>query len=305
MDVFVDWSRREWSSRYRAEAWRHLQVAHRGAARETGHVLLLDGNGVDPARVAVRRLPGRFALPDAIARASAAGFEALRRGSGGRLHDGPVVRLCGVAPGGDGWSLAWQEAGYFDYARSNLMMDRREGEASLRDLVHADGALPEPGRSHLADAVGLALLLVTVDGLLVVQRRSRGVSVWPETWGPSAAGMATPEDFEDAPTLAALWPLREAAEELGLDAGLLRATPVRFLGLTRELARGGAPEMLFAVRLPVDRQAVLRALEHAPDAAEHSELLFLPLDDRDALLDRLGDEAAPSLLAGLALLRPS
>ncbi|HSK40855.1 MAG TPA: hypothetical protein VK943_13900, partial [Arenibaculum sp.] len=227
MVEFVDWGRRDWDRRYAGEAGCLLRLSYRGRQRPVGHTLVLDGRhaGGTAHTVRLEALPDPFALPAHIARAGEAALLAMRgvRGQAG-FFDGPVVRVAEIAARRDGWTLRWQRAGYFDYVRSNLGLDRRQDDGTLRDAVHRTGALPALGRSPLADALGLAVLLVTADGLLAVQRRSRDVSVWPGVWGPSAAGMVTPDEVEGLATLGDLWPLRETWEELGIDAGRLRRT---------------------------------------------------------------------------------
>lgn len=305
MTAFVDWGRQDWDRRYAGEAEYLLRLAYRGRHRPVGHTLVLDARRAGCAAHTVRleALPDPFALSAGIARAGEAALMAMRDVRGhARLFDGPVVRVADVAAHRDGWTLRWQRAGYFDYVRSNLGLDRRHGDGTLRNLLHRTDALPAFGRSPLADALGLAVLLVTADGLLVVQRRARDVSVWPGAWGPSAAGMVTPDEIEGLATLADLWPFREAWEELGIETGRLLEAPTRFLGLTRELVRGGAPELLYAAHIPIDAADVRRASRGARDAAEYSEIAFLPLDDLDRLQDALGDEVSDSLLAGIALM---
>lgn len=312
MPLFVDWKDRLSGTRYAGEQTHGLTLPLHGQGETgphlaVGHVALLDGAapGFDPGRIALAWTAGRFRLPDAVAEATAGGFGHLVATlPPERLFDGPVVRLAGLSreDGNGGWTLRLQSAGYFDYVRSNLMMDWQGPAGRLRDLVHRTGRLPAPEESPLADALGISVLLVTADGGLIVQRRARSVMVWPGALGPSAAGMAAPEDFAGAATLADLCPLREAGEELGLPPEVIGGVEPRFLGLTREFVRGGAPELLYAAHLPLSEAELREASARAADGDEYTELLFLPLGDRRALHGTLAGEASTPLLAGLALL---
>lgn len=313
MPLFVDWKNGASGTRYTGELPHCLALCsearpRNAGPRPVGHVLLLDGTapGFDPAHVSITRRAERFLLPDEVGRITQGGFDELA-GSlpPGRLFDGPVVRLAGFAAEAGGWRLDLQPAGYFDYVRSNLMMDwpaPRPGTGTLREAIHGEGRLPAPEASPFADALGISMLLLAAEGSLIVQRRAPTVMVWPGALGPSAAGMAGPEDFEGVATLAGLNPLREAEEELGLPAEVMRGIEPRFLGLTRELARGGTPELFYVARLPL-REAELRRLSaRATDGDEYTDLLFLPPAEVADPPERLLTEASTPLLAGLALL---
>lgn len=310
MPLFVDWKDGTSGSRYAGELPHSLALPPRegrnaGAPLPVGHVLLLDGTspGFDPGRVSLAWTRERFRLSEAVAEVTAGGFEHLAGTlPPGRLFDGPVVRLAGLSRQGGGWTLRLQDAGYFDYVRSNLMMDWQGPSGCLRELVHHAGRLPAPEASPLADALGISVLLVTADGCLIVQRRAPTVMVWPGALGPSAAGMAGPEDFDGAATLADLCPLREAVEELGLPAEAMEDIEPRFLGLTREFVRGGAPELFYAAHLPLSEAELRAASARAEDGDEYTELLFLPLGDDGAVRTALDGTASTPLLAGLVLL---
>jgi hypothetical protein len=301
----IDWSGRTWAGRYPGEAARLLTLGG-GPRRRTGQTLLLDGTdpGFDARRVLVREAEEPFRLDAAVARRGQEAVAAFASDASVPFFDGAVARLAGIRGAERGERvLVWQRAGYFDYARSNLALDWPGQGPSLRERLHADGRLGEVGAPHMADAIGVTVLLETVDGRLVLQRRSHSVRTWPGVWAGSASGMIEPADLDGADTLADLQPLREAEEELGLGAAVLAATPLRFLGITRELARGGAPEMFFHGRLPVGAAAIEAALLGAEDRHEVERILFADLHDPGALFDRLVSEgAADTLLGGLVLL---
>ncbi|WP_207478677.1 NUDIX hydrolase [Arenibaculum pallidiluteum] len=290
----IDWARYDWGARYPAEPILDLPIPG-GSAWPTGHVVVVDGTTSDEAgRIPLQRLPGRYALPSQLARATEPAFSAFKARYGQRaLFDGRIVKLVARED-----RLAWQEAGYFDYVRSNLLLD----ETGLRDAVHAAGRLEPLGDSVLANGIGLNLQLLTADGRLVAQRRAAGMAVWPAVWGPGAAGMAEPVDLDGVARLCDLRPWREINEELGVPEAALAGAPMRFLGLTRELARGGSPELHWAIRLPLDGAALFAGLGRARDGHELEGIRLLDPDDPGRSLDVLQAGASGCLLAGWALL---
>lgn len=301
----IDWSGRTWAKHYSGES-PHLLTLDGGARRRTGQILLLDGTepGFDPRQVLLRRVEGRFRLDPLVAEKGEEAFAAFVSDRSVPFFDGAVARLAGFDETGDGERvLRWQPTGYFDYARSNLALDWRNDGPSLRERLHADGRLGKVGDTLTADAMGVTVLLETSDGRLILQRRSHTVRTWPGVWAGSACGMVEPADLDEAATLADFQPLREAEEELGLGPDVLAATPMRFLGLTRELARGGVPEFFFHGRLPIAAAAVEANLHRAEDRHEVEHVLFADPRDAAALFDRLVSEgAADTLLGGLVLL---
>lgn len=101
--------------------------------------------------------------------------------------------------------------------------------------------------------------------------------------------------------LADLDVLRELEEELGVRRE--EVVTRRWLGLTRELARGGAPELFYAVTLRLSAAEVLARAPVDPDGAR----LAIPPGDRGiwGLLDGLaaegGGPVSVPLLTNLAL----
>ena len=103
------------------------------------------------------------------------------------------------------------------------------------------------------------------------------MAVRPGALAPSASGGLEWKDvraggvksLRDVP----IW--REATEELGIEGRLLRN--LMFLGVARELARGGQPEAFFAGVVDATREQIETCWHGAEDSWETSELRFYSL----------------------------
>ena len=117
--------------------------------------------------------------------------------------------------------------------------------------VHPDGRLEALSESCLANHVGINGLVFSNDGFMVFQRRSAKVFTNPNQLCPGFSGAIKLADIKNRRSgienLAEMDIFREMFEELGIKEKMI--TQHRFLGLSRELLRGGKPEMFFGVEL--------------------------------------------------------
>lgn len=189
-----------------------------------------------------------------------------------------ILRLKDIREAGDSTELVVEGVRYADYARTNLCLDaeKAKGTGTLRQRVHPDAKLEPLSNSLLANALGVAALLFTADGQLVIQRRSRWVAEVPRLLGPSYSGSANYDDVAQTLSLADFPIFREGREELGFKPEAVRSDSVRFLGLTRELRRGGKPEMFFSGQLAMSRDEVERSWNEALHRRETSALVYFP-----------------------------
>lgn len=214
------------------------------------------------------RVDSRFRL-DAVTRAcTAEGFDTLQTLLRERhFVDGPDnVRLREITADGRGRPvLALQRTDYFNYARTNLLMDYRAQGAieTLRERVHPDGRLEPLAESPLGNLLGVNTLLFTVDGDLIVPMRSKKAIFRPGEYTPSSSGTVEWIDIRRG----RLDLLRESVFELGIRRRHL-AEPLTVLAITRELVRGGQPELFCFGHLKVGRKEIEKRILHSQERDE-------------------------------------
>ncbi|GIV94813.1 hypothetical protein [Chloroflexus aurantiacus] len=156
--------------------------------------------------------------------------------------------------------LVFQNCSYFHYLQTNLAMDyplRVFG--SLRSFLHSDRKLEPLIESKLANTTGINSLVFSNDGYMIFQKRGNNVLIRPGELCSGFSGTIDLIDIQHAmghgARLSSLDVLREMVEELGLRRReILRR---RFLGITRELIRGGTPEMFYAIDVNVSAKEIL------------------------------------------------
>ncbi len=153
------------------------------------------------------------------------------------------------------------------------MLDAKIGKSeSLREYLHSDGKLEKLSESPLANCLGINILLFTADGSLIMKKRKR-VAFRVGELDPSASGTVCRADLSISPiTLDKMQYFREALEELGITP--FHISKVTLLGVTRELIRGGEPEIfLLAVTNLTERQ-VEDCWQSARDKHEAKDVIF-------------------------------
>lgn len=235
-----------------------------------------------------------------------------------RLFDGRVVRLADISSDG---AVSLCPASYFDALSTNFAMDHRPDarRETLRQLLHGGTrALDRFCDSRLANHIGVVCMLETADGMLVAPRRSGNVANRPGSLSASASGALDPADIGPvgvgrfALSTLAKAAFRETFEELGVDM-----TQLRFLGLLRELLRGGKPEFYFYGRTPASLHTVSARLRKATGRGEtisvtgfalHSDRVGTDPASRaafenrvQAVLDQSSDAANLTFAAGVLL----
>lgn len=262
-----------------------------------------------------------YTLPRTI-KSKAECLLALHRQKDRRMFDSATIRLNRVEPDAAGVTFVVSKAHYFDYVATNYSIDARldDWDASLRDMVHAPGRLDTLETSSLANHIGLGALLFTVDNFVILPVRShRGVNIWQGEISPSVSGATsyTRDIHRLKDGDIAGWIAGEAIEELNLEGNHIEAHGVHLLGVTRELLRGGKPELFFFARLTITRAEVERRFATAPDRVENAELLWMDIshsggsvtteqlvalrEDIRRLLLKYGERLSHPALANLAL----
>ena len=188
--------------------------------------------------------------------------------------DGELARLKCVSSDKKGVKLCLQPVKYNVVCKTHMCLDApigMKGE-TIRHLVHSHG-LEDLQESRLANSLGVNTLLFTVDGKLIIQERSRRVVAFPSMLGVPSSGAFEADDFRYAGEGHRSFPfLREAKEELYIHHEDIETAD--FLGITRELFRGGKPEMFFVAQTKLAQSRIKRRRKKAKDKWESSGLIF-------------------------------
>ncbi len=200
---------------------------------------------------------------------------------GNSVFNARTIRLNRIEMQKNALTLLISQATYYDYIATNFSMDikRSECEKSLRDIVHPQGQLCKLEESLLANHIGLASLVFTKDNFLILAIRSKkGVNFRQQLVSPSISGAADfDQDFLDgvrsrevSTPVSTL--IREGCEELGVDISSFDTSSIIFLGITRELLRGGKPELFFSARLNLRASELVERFQRAQDKQENLKL---------------------------------
>ncbi len=273
-----------------------LRVRAGGRCWALPHTLLLPA-GVAPLRLTVGRRPHRPGAGVAL------GPVLARLRADPRRFDGTLVALRALERTATGWEGRVRPVSYFAARASESLLDT----SGLREREAQGGRLPPVGTGALAGDMGVVVLLQTADDRLVIQRRGPTLDWRAGLLSVTASGSLEPgPDLRDAVLdRAAL--LRGAARELREEVGVGHedGLEMSFLGICRELARGGKPEVYVAARVGLDAAAVAARQRGARDAHEGAGLRTVPVPASGAALDdqlaALLAEADPALLAALLL----
>lgn len=161
------------------------------------------------------------------------------------FYDSATVRLNGLQNNGNRLTLNITKAHYLHSVATNYSMDAYLKEkgwtCSLRDLVHPTPHLCRLEESLLCNHIGVGMLIFTRDNFLVLPIRSKNqIATWQQMVSPSISGAASYDDdlWHAKAGLTASW-IREGRKGLGLDEEDFVEGGEIFLGLTRDLLRGG------------------------------------------------------------------
>lgn len=240
-------------------------------------------------------------------------------------HEGQLARLNFVKYSDDKIIFNFSPVSYEIICRTNLCMDAKENKdsKSLREVLHNNDKLELLQDSQLGNALGINFLLFTADGKLVIPLRSDYVVVRSNQLSPSSSGDINYSDvFGVDKKLESVHLFRESIEELNVYDQHIKNNHIQFLGLVRELVRGGKPDLYFAASTNLTQREYIERHPKAQDSWEfkhHSEWVFWPfgtdifLDEIpikkkyaiqkkfEQLLDKEGHRISLPLLTGLVL----
>ncbi|XWN35932.1 MAG: hypothetical protein ROO71_08175 [Balneola sp.] len=158
--------------------------------------------------------------------------------------DGRVVRLDNIT----GNTLHLRKASYYDSLSTNFAMDYvpNNRKESLREYLHGREHKLQPfDQNKLVNHLGVVCMVESSDGQLIVQKRNSNVINRSNTLSASFSGAINWSDLQGLPVPFGIEKLmiatiREAREELNSDIH-----DIVFLGMLRELKRGGKPELYY------------------------------------------------------------
>lgn len=309
-DFFLDWELEGWQEVYRNQTGL-LSICHHGATRVLPQVLVFDNTieklGLEQIRFRLNH--DKFHLDSSLRTEKIfklyKDFIWLNRR---KLFNEVCLRLISatyqqISEYSKSVLFEAQEADYFDYIQTNLCLDAQldQKQLSLRKQLHVEQnnhCLEELNNSRLANILGISILLLTSDGTLIFQRRSSRTLVRPNQICSSVSGTLSKADipeYDKEFNLEELLPLffREMVEEVGLELSDISRNEIKFLGVARELIRGGQPEIFLAARINLDKDAITHRYNQARDRFESKSLLFFDMGSlATEVLDSHGKKSA-------------
>lgn len=215
--------------------------------------------------------------------------EAAAAKGGHLLFNGPLCRLIEWVVVGDQLRLTLGPTDYRTFLGTNVA-----GLAMIRQRF------PVTWPAYLADPLAVCAVLVSLDGWLLVMRRSEQVAEYPGAYHV-IGGHPTPEHDNG---LGAISPIQGLLAEIGEETGIAIDEVARLpcLGLIRNQATY-KPELVYAAHLTLSRAAIEDRLERLTTQPEAVGWTWLN-DDAAAIvafLDRHAGRVAPAGAAGLTV----
>lgn len=249
---YLDWELGNWNRIYNSV--NSMTITYKGDILHLPQVLEFDNtdNRFDLKQIKLERLQDRFQVDPSIRAKTDWAYNAhksLVRFRFKKFSNDQNLRLVSSSITDDKITFKVQCVLYEDYIRTNLCLDacRGPGSRTLRQDIHNEGKLEPLSQSKLGNNFGINIILFTADGQIVIQERSNKVIVRPGEYCSSGSGTFS---FTDVPqheiSLADVHTLRESYEEIAITQDDVDTDSIKVLGITRELIRGGQPEMFLS-----------------------------------------------------------
>lgn len=274
---YVDWELRNWPEIYSGELSASMKLLFRGKEYLLPQVLLFNNTErkLDLEQVVFQLEKRPFEPPDPVKGLTEKAFQRLFKALKRRkvYYSDENVRLIDIVEKDGKLVLKVQPVEYKWYVHTNLVLDAKIGKSdTLREYLHSNGKLEKLSKSSLANNLGINILLFTADGSLIMKKRKR-VAFRVGELDPSASGTICSADLPTPPiTLDKMPHLREALEELGIVSGHISQTFL--LGFTRELIRGGEPEIFIFARTNLTENQIKNCWKSARDKHEAKDVMF-------------------------------
>ncbi len=189
-----------------------------------------------------------------------------------------TARLFDFEKKASGLVLFFQRAEYWQ-AVTNFHLDWKGWGEHIRDKITPEHAIkPLKDSVYSANHLGMGCILVTKDGKIVIQKRSKEVALYPEQLGLSTDGALA---WEDRPNrISAPSPFmgihREMNEELGVNRDDI--SDIRLIALYRKLEWGGKPAVVFVAHSNKTWRDILEKFRAAPKTRWETDRL-IPLNN--------------------------
>lgn len=194
---------------------------------------------------------------------------------GKNYRDDPKSRLASIREENGRLIFSFQKVGYSDYIVTNMSMEiiLPGSTKSIRELLEPGPTLTNLNESKCSNHLGVSCLVITADRKLILQKASQAKVTGAGQITSSASGSM---DWKE-PNINPFEVIQsELYEELALSND--ESLYVTGIALSRELSRGGKPEMFFVLRTELTSDEILSRVATDPDR-EVDELFSIDLSE--------------------------
>lgn len=181
---------------------------------------------------------------------------------GKNYRDDPKSRLASIKEENGRLVFSFQKVGYSDYIVTNMSMEvvLPGSNKSIREQLEPGPALTRLDESKCSNHLGVSCLVITADKKMILQKASQAKVTGARQITSSASGAM---DWTE-PNINPFEVIQsELYEELGLTNE--ETLYVTGIALSRELARGGKPEMFFILKTELTSDEILSRVATDPD----------------------------------------
>lgn len=294
-NFFLDWQLNNWQDIYQNQS-QIIQPDIRGFPAYLPQVMSFDNTekNLELQDIFFQIKSEPFQLPSTLKNLDILSYyKAFVTRHNRKLFDGDCIRLAKIDfnlnDSVKTITFTLQKAKYFDYLQTNLSLDFKlnKNELSLRERIHIqqqNHRLEPIEYSNLANILGINILLITKEGALILQKRSSSTLIRPNEICSSASGTVEPKDIKSSYFSLANYRyfepfLRELQEEISVESNHINQYNIIFLGITRELIRGGLPELFFVIYTDLTSNQIQESYQNSLEQFESQSLILLRLGE--------------------------
>jgi hypothetical protein len=197
----------------------------------------------------------------------------------------------------DRLTIWFQESSFYQYVLTNLAMEiySKHEMKTLRDLLEPGekGRLRPIEQSLCANGLGIGCIVRSSDGKFVVVWRSDKVSNAKLSYAPSASGTMKLGEFPKQGSTPSIFQAARIQLWQEMSVSPRSTKRIRFLGITRELERGGQPDGHFYAEVDLSFEELVKLREKAEHCEEHTRYISEALGDITNYVGNL--KSAPAL----------